>query len=215
MWIKKKVDGRLLWHGKKKATQFAGDCFQRSRQEHLNFFLFFQSRWTSVSKHPPFLDRTNTRPAAPRPSDADEKRVSERRRHAKPASAPYYPLNGGGLITVTMTDGLLLDRWDETRGEDTKNMQGRIWNQTCISLQGRFLLLNFYVVAGGVAVWTFMMECSIMTGALCSFPTQWNSTHNSTVLVLPMTPPLLLTMATHQTTVIPAVLPQRVKRIDG
>lgn len=29
---------------KKKATQFAGDCFQRSRQEHLNFFLFFQSR---------------------------------------------------------------------------------------------------------------------------------------------------------------------------
>lgn len=79
-----------------------------------------------VTTPPPFPDRTNTRPAAHRPSDADKKRVSERRRRAKPAAAPYYPLNGVGLITVTMTDGLLLDHWDETRGEETKHMQGRI-----------------------------------------------------------------------------------------
>lgn len=101
----------------------------------LEFFLFFQSRWTSASNPPPppFPDHTNTCPAAPRPSDADEKRVSERRRRAKPAAAPYYPLNGGGLITVTMTDGLLLDRWDETRGEETKNMQGRIYKTKHVS----------------------------------------------------------------------------------
>lgn len=90
------------------------------------FFSSFRAGERQRVNTPPFPDRTNTRPAAPRPSDADEKRVSERRRRAKPAAAPYYPLNGGGLITVTMTDGLLLDRWDETRGEETKNMRGRI-----------------------------------------------------------------------------------------
>lgn len=100
---------------KTKTTQVACDCFCRSRQEHL------------FSPHPHPSSRAGERqrvniPSTPPttqtpsccPTDTDEVRVSERRRRAKPATAPYYPLNGGGLITVTMTDGLVLDRWDES-----------------------------------------------------------------------------------------------------
>lgn len=66
---------------------------------------------------------SSSHPSSPR-SSGDEKQVSGKWSCTKPTTASHYPLNSTRLITMTMTDGLLLDHWDGTQGRD-RNMQGQ------------------------------------------------------------------------------------------
>ena len=100
-----------------------------------------RSRWMLASKYPnhlyadnqrqppccsmallhPFSPTTSSPPSSPC-SDGDGKQVSRKWSCTKPTTASHYPLNSTRLITMTMTDGLLLDHWDGTQGRD-RNMQ--------------------------------------------------------------------------------------------
>lgn len=99
-----------------------------------------QSRWmlptkypnhlyTDASSQPPCCSMALLHPFSPTSSppsspcsDGDRKQVSGKWSCTKPTTASHYPLNSTRLITMTMTDGLLLDHWDGTQGRD-RNMQ--------------------------------------------------------------------------------------------
>lgn len=55
-------------------------------------------------------------------SDGDRKWGSGKWSCTKPTTASHYPLNSSRLITMTMTDGLLLEYWDGTQETD-RNIQ--------------------------------------------------------------------------------------------
>ncbi len=74
-------------------------------------------------------------------SDGDRKQVSGKWSCTKPTTASHYPLNSTRLITMTMTDGLLLDHWDGTQGRD-RNMQVQNTDSTAATLMLYLLSLH-------------------------------------------------------------------------